>query len=148
LNHPDAFEKYYYIIKNQIQNSVKGEFDFRTQEWLRFTHAAALEMLVKCLDLCLSTPNLEQIFADHYNPTRICFETIISICKTNDELTCTNALELLKTIDSKKLEAEELDLYYLNKLKNDIREIFYSHKSKPYKMIQVLKLMDDNKYYF
>ncbi|CAC9974386.1 NACHT domain-containing protein [Flavobacterium panici] len=148
LDHPQAFENFYSIIKSQIQNDVKGEFDFRTQEWLRFTRAEALEMLVKTLYLCVSTKNLEQIFGDHYTPARICFDTIISICKANDESACTKALVLLNAIDSQKLEAQNLDPYYLNKLKNDIHEIFYSHKSKPYKMAEVLKLLDENKYYF
>lgn len=148
LNYQDAFEKYYIIVENQIQNDLKGEFVFRNQEWLKFTQANALKMLVNTFDLCLSTPNLEALFGDHYSPVRICVETIISVCKANDELTCAKTLQLLNDIDSEKLESQNLDLFYLNKLKNDIQEIDYNHKSKPYKMIQVLKILDDNKYLF
>ncbi|MBG6063319.1 hypothetical protein IWX83_003129 [Flavobacterium sp. CG_9.1] len=148
LNYDDAFEKYYNLIHNQIDHNVKGEFVFRNQEWQNFSQSKALVSLVSTFDLCLSTPNIEELFGDHYSPVRICSETIVSICKTNDELICTKTLELLYGIDSEKLKVQNLDLFYLNKIKNDIKELYYNHKSKPYKIAEVLKILDDNKYLF
>ncbi|EOG6893592.1 hypothetical protein ACLH3K_001373, partial [Flavobacterium psychrophilum] len=148
LNYEDAFEKFYILIKNQIDDNIKGEFEFRDQEWLKFTKSKAIDILIKTFELCLSIQNIEELFGNHYSPVRVCSETITSICKTNGELICTKTLELLHRIDSNKLKIQSLDLFFLNKLKNDIQEIYYNHKSEPYKLVEVLKVLDENKYLF
>ncbi|MBG6063306.1 hypothetical protein IWX83_003116 [Flavobacterium sp. CG_9.1] len=148
LNYDDAFTKYHDLIKNQIDDNAKGEFSFRNQEWLNFTQSKALDSLICTFELCLSIPNIEELFGDHYSPLRITSETIISICKANNELICTKTLTLLNRIDSETLKAQKVDLFYLNKLKNDIQELYYNHKSKPYKITEVLKILNDNKYLF
>jgi hypothetical protein len=148
LNYENGFIKYNEIIKDQIANNKAGEFSFRNQEWLNFTHPSALAILVSTFDLCLSVPKIEDLFGDHYSPLRVCFETINNICKTNDETTCIKALELLNNIDTGILKAKNVDLFYLNKLKSDVHELLYSHKSKPYKIREVLRILDDNKYWF
>lgn len=148
LNYEDGFAKYNEIIKKQITDNKTGEFAFRNQEWLNFTHSSALEVLVSTFDLCLSAPKTEDLFGDHYSPLRVCFETISNICKANDEATCIKALKLLNNIDTGTLKAKNVDLFYLNKLKSDVHELLYSHKSKPYKIREVLRILDDNKYWF
>ena len=148
LNYDTAFKKFYELVKNQIENNVKGEFEFREQEWLRFTQSEELEVLVNIFELSLSTRNIEELFGNHYSPVRITSEVIANICKTNSELECTKALELLNKIDVKNLEANKIDLFYLNKLKNDVQEIYYNQKSKPYKLPEVLKILEENKYLF
>lgn len=148
LNYEEAFEKFYALIKKQIDDNVKGGFEFRDQEWLKFNQSKALDILIKTFELCLSIKNIEELFGDHYSPVRICSETITNICKTNDESICTNTIELLEKIDSQQLKMQNLDLFFLNKLKNDIQEIYYSHKSKPYKLPEVLKVLEENKYLF
>lgn len=148
LNYEGAFEKYHDLIKGQIVNNTTGEFEFRRQEWLNFTRPVALEMLVSTFGLCMAIPDIEKLFGNHYSPLRICSETIVSICKANDEITCTETLALLNRIDSVALKTQGVDLFYLNKLKNDIQEIYYNHKSKPYKIAEVLKILDDNRHLF
>lgn len=148
LNYQDAFSAYGKIIREQMADGKEEEFVFRNQEWLNFTHADRMDVLVSIFHLCLSVQNLDKLFGNHYSPLRICFETIIGICKANDEESCINTLELLDSIQANILKAQNADLFYLNKLKIDIQELFYSHKSKPYKMEQVLKMLDENKYLF
>lgn len=148
LNYEGAFEKYHDLIKGQIVNNTTGEFEFRRQEWLNFTRPTALEMLVSTFGLCMATPDIEKIFGNHYSPLRICSETIVSICKANDEIICTETLSLLNRIDSETLKIQDVDLFYLNKLKNDVQELYYNHKSKPYKIVDVVKILDDKKYLF
>lgn len=148
LNYENAFETFYTLIKTQIDNNLKGEYEFREQEWLRFTKPNALDPLIKTFELCISVQNIEDLFGRFYSPVRTCTETIINICKTNNELVCTKTLELLNKIDTEKLKNENIDLFYLNKLKNDIQEIYYNHKSKPYKIKEVLAILDENRHLF
>jgi hypothetical protein len=148
LNYEGAFEKYHDLIKDQIVNNTAGEFEFRRQEWLNFTQSAALEILVSTFGLCMAVPDIEKLFGNHYSPLRICSETIVSICKANDEIICTETLALLSGIDSDTLKKQKVDLFYLNKLKNDVQELYYNHKSKPYKIAEVLKILEDKKYLF
>lgn len=148
LNHDEAFQKFYTLIKNQIDNNSKGEFEFRNQEWLKYTNPKAIEILIKTFELCLSFKKIEELFGTHYSPLRIVSETIVNICKINNELICKQTLCLLNEIDVMKYKTMNVDLFYFNKLKNDIHEIYYHHKSKPYKMIEILKILDDNKHLF
>lgn len=148
LNHENGFAAYNEIIKDQIKNNKQEEFAFRSQEWLNYTHSSALEAAVSTFELCLSAPNIESLFGDHYSPLRVYFETISNICKANDEAVCLKALELLNNIDSEALKTNNLDLFYLNKLKSDVLELLYSHKSKPHKIVEVLKILDHKKYLF
>ena len=105
-------------------------------------------MLISTFDLCLSTPDIEKLFGDHYSPLRICSEAITAVCKANNELISAKTLELLNRIDSDELKIQNLDLFHLNRLKIDIQEIYYNHKSKPYKITEVLKILENNKHLF
>jgi hypothetical protein len=148
LNYPYGFSRYYTLIKEQSDQNRKGEFAFQRDEWQNFTCPQGLEILASTFMLCLSSPESHNLFGDHYQPIRISMETIPNICKANNEDTCKKALELLNSIDTKALKAKNIDLFYLNKLKDEIQEIRYSHKSKPYKIVHVLKILDDNRYLF
>ncbi|MDL2141631.1 hypothetical protein QQY79_03790 [Flavobacterium tructae] len=148
LNHETAFEKYCTLVKKQIKEKTIQEFGFRNQEWLYYTHAKALDTLVSTFELCLLTPDIEKLFGDHYSPLRICSETITAICKANDESTCSQAIDLLLSIDSNSMTTMDIDTFFLNKLKNEVQESYYIHKSKPCKIADVLKILYENKYMF
>lgn len=143
LNYENAFEKFYDLLKNQIDNNLKGEFEFRDQDWLKFTKPEAIDILVKIFELCLSVNNIDDLFGSHFSPLRTSSETIINICKNNSELICAKTIDLLDNINN-----YGKDSFYLNKLKNDTQEIYYKHKSKPYNIAEVLKILEENRHLF
>lgn len=148
LNSEGIFNNFYELIKLCIKNSINGGIEFRDNEWQKYTKESAIDALIKIVELNLSTPNIENLFDKFYQPIRITTETIINICKANKAETCSEALDKLKKIDFNKIKIAEGDLFYYHKLKNDILEIYYSHKSKPFLFPEVLKVLDENKYLF
>ena len=79
-------------------------------------------------------------------PISVLFKTI-KVCVLS-RIFLSTTLALLNRIDSETLKTQDVDLFYLNKLKNDVQELYYNHKSKPYKIAEVLKILDDKKYLF
>lgn len=148
LNYELAFDRYYTIVKNQIDNNLSGEFEFRNDDWKNFTNSKAIDTLVKTFKLCLPLKNLEDLFGNHYSPLRISYEAIINICKSNDEIICSQTIDLINKFDVNELKTLNVDLFYLNRLKNDVQELYYNHKSKPYKINEVLQILDTNRYLF
>lgn len=148
LNSEGIFNNFYELLKLCIKNSVNGGIEFRDNEWQKYTKESAIDALIKIVELNLSTSNIENIFDKFYQPIRITTETIINICKANNAETCNEVLEKLEKIDFNKIKTAEGDLFYYNKLRNDILEIYYSHKSRPYPFTEVLKVLDENKYLF
>lgn len=148
LNYEHGFSRYYELIKAQTEQNLKGEFSFPKDEWQSFTCREALDKVTATFLLCLSSPTTDKLFGRHYSPLRIAMETITNICKNNDEDTCTEALKILNSVDIEMLKSKKIDLFYLNKLRNDIQEVHYSHKSKPYKLPHVLNILEENKFLF
>jgi hypothetical protein len=148
LNSEGIFDQFYNLIKRRIKNSTKGEVEFRDYDWQKYTRKSALDKLIELLEICLLTPNIDELFGKFYHPIRIASETVINICKTNDETTCTDTISKLNKLDLEKIKATGGDLFYFFKLKNDVQEIYYNHKSKPYNFIETLKILEENKYLF
>lgn len=148
LNSDGIFNNFYEVLKLRIENSINGEIEFRNDDWQKYTKESAIDVLIKIFELTLSTSNIDRLFGKFYPPTRITSETIINICKTNNSETCNEVLDKLEKIDFDKIKNAKGDLFYYNKLRNDIFEIYYSHKSKPYLFTEVLKVLDENKYLF
>jgi hypothetical protein len=148
LNSEGIFDKFYGLIERRIENSIKGEVEFRDYDWQKYTRKSALAILIELLEICLLTPKIDELFGKFYHPIRIASETVINICKTNDETTCTDTIRKLNKLDLEKIKATGGDLFYFFKLKNDVQEIYYNHKSKPYNFIETLKILEENKYLF
>lgn len=148
LNCDGIFDNFYSLVKIRIKNSEKGELDFRDYDWQKYSKKTALNKLVDLFELCLSTPNIDELFGKFYHPIRISSETIINICKSNNEEVCIDAMRLLQKIDIEKIKELDGELFYYHKLQNDIQEIYYSHKSKPFPFTEVLKVLDQNKHLF
>lgn len=148
FNNPDIFEKLFNLLNNRVKNSIKGEVEFRHNEWQKYTNRAALNSLVKILELYIATPNADDLFGTFYTPIRVSTETIINICKNNDAETCLIVLEELEKMDFERIKESNGELFYYNKTKNDVLEIYYNHKSKPFPFKQVLDVLNANKYLF
>lgn len=148
LNSESVFNNLYELLKLRIENSVSGGIEFRDYELQKFTKESAIDALIKIVELNLSTPNIGKLFDKFSEPIRIATETIINICKANKAETCSEVLDKLEKIDFNKIKTAEGDLFYYNKLRNDILEIYYNHKSKPFLFPEVLKVLDENKYLF
>lgn len=148
LNSEGVFNKFYVLLKLRIENYINEEIEFRDNVWQKYTKETAIDDLIKIFELNLSTPNIDNLFGKFYPPLRIATETIINICKTSKAETCSEVLDKLEKIDFNKIKKAEGDLFYYNKLRNDILEIYYSHKSSPFPFTQVLKVLDENKYLF
>jgi hypothetical protein len=148
LNSEGIFNNFYELLKLRIENFVSGGIEFRDSEWQKYTKESAIDALIKIVELNLSTPNFENLFDKFSQPIRIATETIINICKANKVETCSEVLNKLEKIDFNKIKTAGGDLFYYNKLRNDILEIYYSHKSKPFLFPEVLKILDENRYLF
>jgi|GEM_PF-825250 len=148
LNYEKAFDYYYDLTKTTINNSIKLGTELRQNDWQKYTNKYAIDKLIELLELCLSTPNIDTYFDRFSDPIRIASETIVNICKSNDSETCSDVLTKLNQFDINKIKYVEGELFHYNKLKNDVQEIYYIHKSKPFTIGQVLRTLDDNKNIF
>ncbi|MBA9072576.1 hypothetical protein GGR22_000702 [Flavobacterium gossypii] len=148
LNYERTFDNYYNLIKTSIENSIKLGTELRNNDWQKYTNKFAIDKLIKLLELCLSTSNIDSFFDRFSDPIRIASETILNICKTNDSETCVDVIEKLNDFDLNKIKSVDGELFHYNKLKNDVQEIYYSHKSKPFTIVQVLKVFEEKKYIF
>lgn len=148
LNSEGVFDKFYVLLKLRIEKSKNEEIEFRDNVWQKYTKETAIDDLIKIFELNLSTPNIDNLFGKFYPPIRIATETIINICRANKAETCSEVLGKLEKIDFNRIKIAEGDLFHYNKLRNDIFEIYYNHKSKPHLFTEVLKVLDENKYLF
>jgi hypothetical protein len=148
LNSEGVFNNFYELLKLRIEKAKNEEIEFRDNVWQKYTKETAIDDLIKIFELNLSTPDIDNLFGKFYPPLRIVTETIINICKANKVETCSEVLDKLEKINFKKIKLAEGDLFYYHKLRNDILEIYYSHKSKAFPFTEVLKVLDENKYLF
>ncbi|MBP0903563.1 NACHT domain-containing protein [Mariniflexile gromovii] len=147
-NNATVFEKLLSLYHYNIKNSVKEVFEFRSNESLKYTNNKALEDLFKIIEFCLTEPNIKDISGRHDDPLRFSCETIVNICKSNFIDTTIDSMKKVENMEKVLIENKKVDLFYFYKLKNDLQEIYIIHKSKPYQLNAVLKVLNDYKYLF
>ncbi|GGB64230.1 hypothetical protein GCM10007424_00100 [Flavobacterium suaedae] len=147
-NDPNAFKSLLGYITARLKEKKIVTIQFRNDDWQRYSNVEGIDDLVALMELYLTTPDSKAIYDRFTLPTRIASEALINICKNYDAATCTVVIERLSKMDFRKINATGGDLFYYHRLKNDIMEIYYKHKSKAYSLREVIGLLDGNRHLF
>jgi hypothetical protein len=136
------------LMEKNPNNHVIIGSDFRNATWLNYSNKKSIDDLIAIFNFCLVNYPQEKLNSMHYSPVRISSETIISICKNKNAGLCDEILQKLNQIDLDKIVSNGGDLFYINNLKKDIREIILNHKSKPYDLKSVLTMLTEQNHIF
>lgn len=144
LNNSTVFQKLLSVYQYSIDNSIKESFEFRDSEASKYTNNCGIDDLFRIIEFYLTEPNIKDISWRHDDPLRFSCEVIVNIFKTNT-IDTTNKFKIMEQDITKN---KKTDLFYFYKLKNDLQEIYFSHKSKPYSFNEVLDVLENYKYLF
>ncbi len=147
-NNELGFENLRRLIENNPDNFISIEGDFRNETWLNYSNVKSIDDLIAIFNFSLLYYSQEKLNKAHYSPVRISTETLINICKNQNAEFCEIVLDKLNQLDLKLIVTKGGDLFHINKLKKDVQEIILNHKSEPYNLKKVLKLLENNKYMF
>ena len=56
--------------------------------------------------------------------------------------------DILEEMDFERIATAGGDLFYYHRLRNDIMEIYYKHKSKAFSLKEVYAILDENRHLF
>lgn len=142
-NHKDAFKILYnWIIKNITEYKNEVNYGFSSSDWKSHNNKDSIPYLIDLIKLSVSN---KYNFRETTSPERIGIDVLNNICKTSNTETC--QLILQKLIECKKLfEKNNTELFYLNTMINDVKEILVKHKSKPMQFAEIANKIDANKY--
>lgn len=147
-NEARAFGRLLEYVKSRLGENKIISLQFRHDEWQRYTNPKAIDDLVALLELYLTTSNADKIFDRFTLPTRIASEALINICKNRDAAICTEVIAKLSGMDFTRIAAAGGDLFYYHRLKNDIQEIYYKHKSKAFSLKELITILEENRHLF
>jgi len=147
-NEATAFGRLLEYVKSRLGENKVISLQFRHDEWQRYTTPKAIDDLVALLELYLTTSNADQIFDRFTLPTRIASEALINICKNGDAAVYSEAIAKLSAMDFTRIAAAGGDLFYYHKLRNDIQEIYYKHKSNAFSLKEVITILEENRHLF
>lgn len=147
-NNELGFENLRGLIEGDPHNFISIEGDFRNETWLNYSNQNSVDDLIAIFNFSLLNYSQEKLNKAHYSPVRVSTETLINICKNQNVEFCGDVLDKLNQLDLKLIVTKGGDLFHVNKLKKDVREIILNHKSKPYNLKSVLRLIEENRHIF
>ncbi|MCS4301807.1 NACHT domain-containing NTPase [Chryseobacterium sp. BIGb0232] len=148
VNSEYGFKKLLNIIENQPNLYSEIENNFSYSSWQNYSNEKSIDDLLRILEVSITKEDIINLIDTHFSPIRISFESIISICQNQDSYFCQETLNKLNRLDTKNSQKSNIDLFYINKLKNDIQDIIYNHKSKAFDFKNTLELINKYDYIF
>ncbi|WP_394664934.1 NACHT domain-containing protein [uncultured Chryseobacterium sp.] len=136
------------IIEKNPEQYVSLDNGYSYKTWQNYSNEKSIDDLVAILNISLLNYDEERINRVHFSPIRISTETIVNICKNANTDFCKIVMDKLNQLDLNEIAISGGDLFFINKLKKDVQEISFNHKSKPYNLKNVLNLLDSNKHIF
>ncbi|MDC8104768.1 hypothetical protein MTQ00_09465 [Chryseobacterium sp. B21-037] len=146
-NSEHGFKKLLVVLENNIFSYQEIEKSFKNSNWQNFSNKNSINDLVKILELAMTKREIIKL-ESNFSPLRITYEVVINICQKNDLKTCEEVLTIINNINIKEIKKLNGDLFYLNQLKKDLKDIIYNHKSKAFNFSETLKLIKDYNYIF
>lgn len=135
-------------LKTIIMNTTANAGDtYHEAEYKSYTNTESIADLLDIARHCLSLRNYEEIFNGWFKPIRMVSDVLVSIGKSNDLSTSELILEGIMTINPVEDEKQNNRFYY-ESLVNDIKDVVYKHKSKPFSMKQAIACNKEYEYLF
>jgi hypothetical protein len=147
-NNALGFKKLLKLVMQNPEQYVNIDNHFHNATWQRYSNINSIDDLISILNISMLNYDKEKINRSHYSPIRISTEAIVNICNNQDSKICESVLIKLNELDLNKIIASGGDLFYINKIKKDVQEIFLNHKSTPYSPKKAQKFIRDNEHIF
>ena len=143
-NHDDAFKILYNWILNNI-SEFKNEVNYglSSSDWKTHNNIKSIPYLI---DLIKLSNNSKYNFKEVSSPERLAIDVLNNICKTSNYKTCEIILKKLMECKNLFEKNDSTELFYINTMINDTREILVKYKSKPMKFDEIANTIESNKY--
>lgn len=134
INGELAFKKLKVIVINTKSN---GGDTYYNDDYNSYSNPNSIETLIEIAEHCLSLQNYETVFNGWFKPLRMVSESLVSIGKNTDVEVCCKILDKIERINLFQ-DKRQNNVFYHEGLKNDIRNVIYKHKSKPFTLKQAI----------
>jgi len=148
INSEHGFDRLLKIIEKKPNIYAEIEDGFSYSSWQNYSNEKSINDLIRIFEISITNKEIIALTESQFAPIRIAFESILSICQRQDSNFCHETLVKLNELEDDKIKELNGDLFYLNKLKNDLNDIIYNHKSKAYSFKDTLKLIKEYDYIF
>lgn len=142
-NYELAFKIFNEWIINHLSVYKKElNFGFNSQDWQQHSNQKSIPYLI---DLIRISNDSLYHFKNTYKPSRIVHDTMRSICQNNSSEICLEVIDKLEGC-LLKLENDDDDIFYVNTMINDTKDIYYQHTSKPMQFGDIASKIESYKY--
>lgn len=148
VNSDLGFKKLKTIIEKNPEQYISLDNGYSYNTWQNYSNEKSLDDLISILNISLLNYDEEKINRVHFSPVRISTETIVNICKNANSDFCKIVKDKLNQLDLNEIVTSGGDLFFINKLKKDVQEINFNHKSKPYNLKNVLNILAEYNHIF
>jgi len=131
-----------WLIVNISNYNQELNYGLNSQDWQLHSNAKSIPYLIELIKI---SNNSVYDFKNRYKPSRIVHDTIRSICQNNPAEICLEILDKLE-ICLGQLENDDDDIFYVNTMINDTKDIYYKHKSKPMEFSEIASKIESYKY--
>lgn len=135
-------------IRELIESDINLQDFYYGSEWKTYNNYKSIDCLFKILNYYLDLED-SGVAIDERRPTiRIATETLLNIGNKGGIEICREILSKTETIETSGNDKMQRGKFYLNNFKQDLQNMIYRLKSKPYSLNEAVKLVDDHKYVF
>ena len=144
-NYKKAFLYFNNWIKEQKIYTRKTKNSLRTEDFPKHQNPKSIPYIIQIIETYYK--NDEFVFDEYSNPVRFIVESITSIAQNNSPEVCKHVIQELETC-KESLNKKENDLYYINSVLLDLKDIYIKLESKPMTFPSIVKKMNEYQYYF
>ncbi|PQJ78246.1 NACHT domain-containing protein [Polaribacter porphyrae] len=143
-NHDDAFKILYnWIINNISEFKSEVNYGLSSSDWKTHNNIKSIPYLI---DLIKLSNGNKYNFREISSPERLAIDVLNNISKTSDYKT--SEIILKELIECKELfeKNNNTELFYINTMINNTKEVLVKHKSKPMRFDDIAYKIDSKKY--
>ncbi|MDH7911359.1 hypothetical protein [Winogradskyella sp. SYSU M77433] len=144
-NYERAFSYFNNWIKGQKVYTRRTKNSLRTEDFPKHTNPKSIPDIIELINTYYD--NNEFNFDDYSNPIRFIVESINAIAQNNSQEVCQQLINELEKI-RQSLNSDKHDLYYINQVILDLKDIHIKLESKPMPFPSIVGKIREYQYYF
>ena len=146
-NYEKAFLYFNNWIKEQKVYTRRTNNSLRTEDFPKHQNPKSIPYIIQIIKTYYK--NDEFVFDEYSNPIRFIVESITSIAQNNSTEVCKYLIQELEVCkESLDKNKHDFDLYYINSVLLDLKDIYVKLESKPMSFPFIAKKMNECQYYF
>mgnify|MGYP001088645168 CR=1 FL=1 len=143
-NYEDAFKLFNIWLKTQKVYNRNTNNPLRTEDFPSHKNLKSIPHLIELIKIYYGKD--EYKFDDFGNPIRFIVEAFQAIAQNNSSDDCTKIIKELQ-VCKEFLSDKNIDMFFINTILRDLKEIYIKLKSKPMSFSEIAKKMEDYEYY-